>query len=55
VLLQGFFSQSLPVCEVLVSAGVGNISAGHGGAMRTYLAQVCVRCISRRCSHTSSP
>jgi hypothetical protein len=36
------FLQSLPVCEVLVSAGVGNISAGLGGAMRTYLACVCV-------------
>jgi hypothetical protein len=49
------FSQSLPVCEVLVSAGVGNIPAGLGGAMRTYLAFVCVRCISRRCSSASSP
>jgi hypothetical protein len=49
------FSQSLPVCEVLVSATVGNISVGLGGAMRTYLAHVCVRCISRRCSHASSP
>jgi hypothetical protein len=49
------FSQSLPVCEVLVSAGVGNISAGLGGAMRTYLAHVCVRCISRGSSHASSP
>jgi hypothetical protein len=50
-----FFSQSLPVCKVLVSAGVGNISAGLSGAMRTYLAYVCVRCISERCSHESSP
>jgi hypothetical protein len=49
------FSQSPPVCEVLVSAGVSNISAGLGGAMRTYLAHVYVRCISRRCSHASSP
>jgi hypothetical protein len=49
------FSQSLPVCEVLVSAGVGNISAGLGGAMRMYLAYVRVRCISRTCSHASIP
>jgi hypothetical protein len=48
------FSQSLPVCEVLVSAGVSNISASLGGAMRTYLAHVCIRCISRRCSQASS-
>jgi hypothetical protein len=47
--------QSLPVCEVLVSAGIGNIPAGLGGAMRMYLAFVCVRCISKRCSHASSP
>jgi hypothetical protein len=44
-----------PVCEVLVSAGFGNISAGLGGTMRTCLAHVCVRCISRRCSLASSP
>jgi hypothetical protein len=37
------FTQSLPVCKVLVSAGVDNVSAGLGGAMRTYLAHVCVR------------
>jgi hypothetical protein len=49
------FSQSLPVCEVLVSAGISNIPAGLGSAMRTYLAFVCVRCISRRCSRVSSP
>jgi hypothetical protein len=49
------FSQSLPVCEVLVSAGVDNVSAGLGGAMCTYLVYVCVRCISRRCSRASSP
>jgi hypothetical protein len=49
------YSQSLPVCEVLVSAGISNISASLGGAMRTYLAHVYVRCISRRCSRTSSP
>jgi hypothetical protein len=48
------FSQSLPVCEVLVSAGIGNIPAGHGGAMRTYLAYVCARCISRGCSRALS-
>jgi hypothetical protein len=49
------FSQSLPVCEVLVSADVENISVGFGGAMHTYLAHVCVRCITRRCSRASSP
>jgi hypothetical protein len=49
------FSQSMPVREVLVLAGVGNISAGLGGAMRTYLAHICVRCIARRCSRASSP
>jgi hypothetical protein len=49
------FSRSLPVCKVLVSAGVGNISASLGGGMRTCLAYVCVRCISRRCSRASGP
>jgi hypothetical protein len=49
------FSQRLPVCEVLDSAGIGNIFAGLSGAMRMYLAFVCVRCISRRCSRASSP
>jgi hypothetical protein len=29
------FSQDLPVCRVLVSAGVGDILAGLGGATRT--------------------
>jgi hypothetical protein len=29
------FSQHLSVCEVLVSAGIGNLSAGLGGAVRT--------------------
>jgi hypothetical protein len=48
------FSQDLPVCEGFVSAGIGNIPASLGGAMRTYLAFVCVRCISRRCSRASS-
>jgi hypothetical protein len=32
------FSQSLPVCGVLVSADISNIPAGLGGATRTYLA-----------------
>jgi tetrahydromethanopterin S-methyltransferase subunit H len=41
------FSQSLPVYEVLVSAGVDNVSAGLGSAMRTYLAYICVWCIPR--------
>jgi hypothetical protein len=49
------FSQSQPVCEVLVSAGIGNIPAGFGGAICTCLTYVCVRCISRRCSRASSP
>jgi hypothetical protein len=48
------FSQSLPMCEVLVSPGIGNISARLGSGMHTYLTHVCVRCISRRCSHASS-
>jgi hypothetical protein len=30
------FSQDLPVCGVLILAGIGNIPAGHGGATRTY-------------------
>jgi hypothetical protein len=30
------FPQRLSVCEVLVSAGVGDVSAGLGGAVRTY-------------------
>jgi hypothetical protein len=38
------FSQGPPVCGVLVSAGIGNIPAGLGGAMRMYLASICVRC-----------
>jgi hypothetical protein len=49
------FSHSLPVCEVLVSAYVGSVSAGLGDAMRMYLAYACVQCISRRCSRVSSP
>jgi hypothetical protein len=49
------FSQDLPVCEVLVSAGVGNIPAGLGGAMRTYLTFICILRISRWCSRVSSP
>jgi hypothetical protein len=32
------FSRDLPVCGVLVSAGISEIPAGLGGAMRTYLA-----------------
>jgi hypothetical protein len=30
------FSQCLSVCEVLVSVGIDNVSAGLGGAVRTY-------------------
>jgi hypothetical protein len=32
------FSQDPPVCGVLVSAGISDISAGFGGATHTYLA-----------------
>jgi hypothetical protein len=32
------FSQVQPMCEVLVSAGIGDIPAGLGSATRTYLA-----------------
>jgi hypothetical protein len=32
------FPQDLPVCGVLISAGIGNILAGLGGATRMYLA-----------------
>jgi hypothetical protein len=49
------FSQDLSVCEVLVSAGIGDIPTGLSGAMRTFLAFVCGRCISRRCSRALSP
>jgi hypothetical protein len=49
------FSQDLPVCAVLVSAGISDIPAGLGGAMLTFLAFVYVRCISRRCSRALSP
>jgi hypothetical protein len=31
------FSAVLSLCEVLLSAGIGGVSAGLGGAMRTYL------------------
>jgi hypothetical protein len=30
------FSAASSLCEVLVSAGIGEVSAGLGGAMRTY-------------------
>jgi hypothetical protein len=30
------FSQRLSVCEVLISADIGSVSAGLGGTMRTY-------------------
>jgi hypothetical protein len=30
------FLQHLPACKVLVSAGIGDVSAGLGGAVRTY-------------------
>jgi hypothetical protein len=49
------FPQRLPVYKVLVSAGVGNVSASLGGAMHTYLEYVYLWCISTRCSRASSP
>jgi hypothetical protein len=49
------FSQSLSMCEVLVSVSIDNVSAGIGVAMRMCLAYVCVRCIAGRCSSASSP
>jgi hypothetical protein len=49
------FLKSLPVCGVLVSAGIGNIPVGLGGVTRKYLAFVRVRCTSKRCSRASSP
>jgi hypothetical protein len=33
-----FFTQDLLACGVLVSPGIGNISASLGGATHTYLA-----------------
>jgi hypothetical protein len=54
VLLQGFL-QSLPVCWVLVSAGIDNIPDGLGGAMRTYLAFVRARCTPRRVAVRRAP
>jgi hypothetical protein len=54
VLLQGFFAKSAGVRGV-VSAGVGNISADLGGALRLYLACIYIWCIARRYSRASSP
>jgi hypothetical protein len=54
VLLQGFLARRVGV-RVLVSAGIDDIPVGFGGAMRTYLAYVCVRCVSSRCSRALSP
>jgi hypothetical protein len=54
VLLQCFFAGSASVRGVSL-AGIGNIPAGIGGAMRTFLVFICVRCISRRCSCALSP
>jgi hypothetical protein len=36
MLMQGFSNSILSVCEVLVSAGFGGVSASLGGAVRTY-------------------
>jgi hypothetical protein len=42
VLLQGFFRESLPVCGVFVSTGIGDVPAGFGHARTTDTS--CVRC-----------
>jgi hypothetical protein len=42
VLLQGFFRESLPVCGVFVSTGIGNVPAGFGHARTTGTS--CVLC-----------
>jgi hypothetical protein len=41
VLLQGFFRESLPVCRVFVSIGIGDVPAGLGHARMTGIG--CVR------------
>jgi hypothetical protein len=53
VLLQGF-SQDLPVCGVLVSASIGDISADFGGSTCTYLASSAFGA-PRKCSRALSP
>jgi hypothetical protein len=52
--LKVFFT-ALSSCEAFVSTGLGDVSAGLGGAMRMCLTFVCVQCISRRCSLALSP
>jgi hypothetical protein len=42
VLPQGFFRESLPVCGVFVSTGIGDVPAGFGHARMT--GTPCVRC-----------
>jgi hypothetical protein len=42
VLLQGFFRESLPVCGVFVSIGIGDVLADFGHACMT--GTFCVRC-----------
>jgi hypothetical protein len=42
------------VIKAFVSAGLGDVSSGLGGAIRMCLTFACVRCISRRCSLESS-
>jgi hypothetical protein len=52
VLLQGFFRESLPVCGVFVSTGIGDVPAGFGHAHDWYFSR---SVHPRRCSHASSP
>jgi hypothetical protein len=46
VLLQGFFHESLPVCGVFVSTGIGNVPAGLD-APRAHVWAFRVRCSLR--------
>jgi hypothetical protein len=54
VLLQGFSTQDLPACGVLVSAGIGDIPAGLGGATHTRIWHRLRSVHPRRCSRASS-
>jgi hypothetical protein len=42
VLLQGFFSEFLPVYRAFVSTGIGNVPAGFGHARMNGTS--CIRC-----------
>jgi hypothetical protein len=48
------FSPVFSSREAFVSAGLDDVSAGLGGAMRMCLTFACVRCISRSCSLASN-